>query len=191
MTINNKYNEYYMMAQILPALLYSLTMAVLLFNGRTSTEMVLCIILASAGALVQTMFLYATLVFNILTIICYTFFIYFVGKIQMSSVDAKNVYRSLIISSLTVIFGWMATILINPIASILKLDVDSIYVKLLAGLFVNSASATHFFVYYTMSKEYRRLFDQYLLIDRIKKKIGISNCTVFPNKPIFLVTEQI
>lgn len=62
----------------------------------------------------------------------------------------KHIYRSLIVISLTVVFGWFSTMLIAFVGDALKLDIERLYVNLLAGLFVNFACATNFFVYYAV-----------------------------------------
>ncbi|VDO92995.1 unnamed protein product [Heligmosomoides polygyrus] len=86
----------------------------------------------------------------------------------------KHIYRSLIVISLTVVFGWFSTMLIAFVGDALKLDIERLYVNLLAGLFVNFACATNFFVYYAVSNEYRHVFDKYLHINRLKKAVGVT-----------------
>ncbi|KAK6014471.1 hypothetical protein OSTOST_20145 [Ostertagia ostertagi] len=68
----------------------------------------------------------------------------------------KNIYRSLIVISLTVVFGWFSTTLIGTIAQILKLDIARVDVDMLAGIFVNTACATNFFIYYGVRSEYHK-----------------------------------
>ncbi|VDM64613.1 unnamed protein product [Angiostrongylus costaricensis] len=92
--------------------------------------------------------------------------------------SVKQIHRSLIVTSSTVVFGWFSTMLIVVIANFLHVEIERIYVNLLAGLFVNSSCATNFFVYYAMSKEYRRLFDEYLHIGKVKNFFGAKSNTV-------------
>uniref|UniRef100_A0A0K0DKT9 G_PROTEIN_RECEP_F1_2 domain-containing protein n=1 Tax=Angiostrongylus cantonensis TaxID=6313 RepID=A0A0K0DKT9_ANGCA len=106
--------------------------------------MVVCVITAPATGLVYDVFINSIMVFNILIIACYILLIYFLkGNTSM-----KQIHRSLIVISSTVVFGWFSTMLIVVIASFLHVEIERIYVNLLAGLFVNSACATNFFVYY-------------------------------------------
>ncbi|KJH49282.1 hypothetical protein DICVIV_04604 [Dictyocaulus viviparus] len=97
-----------------------------------------------------------------------------------SNKNTKSIYRSLIVISLTVVFGWFTTTVITFVAGVVELDIERFYVNLLAGLFVNFACATNFFVYYLLSKEYRDLFDEYLYIGRAKKFLRISRSTASP-----------
>ncbi|KAE9412877.1 hypothetical protein Angca_000753, partial [Angiostrongylus cantonensis] len=132
-------------------------------------RMVVCVITAPMAGLVYDVFLDSIMFLNILTITCYVLFICFLKRVRMSSTSMKQIYRSLIIISLTVVFGWFSTMLIVEIANFLHVEVERLYANLLAGLFVNFACAMNFFVYYTVSKEYRQLFDKHLLLGHAKR----------------------
>ncbi|KAK6752949.1 hypothetical protein RB195_004004 [Necator americanus] len=60
------------------------------------------------------------------------------------------------------------------VGQLIHLEIDRVYVNLLAGLFVNFACAMNFFVYYAVSSEYRRVFDKYLHINSLKRTVGIK-----------------
>ncbi|VDL64794.1 unnamed protein product [Nippostrongylus brasiliensis] len=97
--------------------------------------------------------------------------------------NMRHIYRSLIIISLSTVFGWFSTVLIAFVGNVLHLQIDRIYVSLLAGLFVNCACACNFFVYYTVSTEYRRIFDYHLCIGRFKRAIGFKVASVPTEQP--------
>ncbi|KJH43966.1 hypothetical protein DICVIV_10012 [Dictyocaulus viviparus] len=167
-----------MTAQISPAILYASIMVTWIFIERSDNIMVVCVITAPITGYIYKVYTKSVLLFSILIIICYIAFIFFIKKVHISNDNARNIYRSLIIVSLTVIFGWFSTMLIDIIADILHVELERTYINLLAGVFLNFASATNFFVYYTVSKEYRQMFDEYLFIGLLKKKIGL-NVNVF------------
>ncbi|KAJ1362025.1 hypothetical protein KIN20_021434 [Parelaphostrongylus tenuis] len=60
-------------------------------------------------------------------------------------------------------------------AAVLYPIIERLYVSLVAGLFINSACATNFFVYYAISKEYRIQFDEHLHIINVKRFFGMKN----------------
>ncbi|VDO40988.1 unnamed protein product [Haemonchus placei] len=64
------------------------------------------------------------------------------------------------------------TMAIVCVGDLLHIKIERFHVNLLAGLFVNFACATNFFVYYAISNEYRRIFDRYIFIGRFKRMIG-------------------
>ncbi|VDO95319.1 unnamed protein product [Heligmosomoides polygyrus] len=89
----------------------------------------------------------------------------------------RHIYRSLIVISLTVVFGWFSTMLIGLVGEALQLKIERLYVNLLSGVFVNFACATNFFVYYTVSDEYRQEFDRYLNIGQLRKEVGFTTAS--------------
>ncbi|KAK6014589.1 hypothetical protein OSTOST_20024 [Ostertagia ostertagi] len=107
------------------------------------------------------------MVINILIIVCYTIFLCFIRKIKirtkvvcdnsadnssfvLGSDKMKTLYRSLIVISLTVVFGWFSTTLIGTIAQVFHLNIARVEVDLAAGVFVNTACAINFFIYYAV-----------------------------------------
>ncbi|KAK5977181.1 hypothetical protein GCK32_002549, partial [Trichostrongylus colubriformis] len=85
---------------------------------------------------------------NVLILICYTLVMYFIRKAQMSECSTKQIYRSLIIISLTTVFDRLCIIAIAFIEKAGGFQMARIQISLLAGLFVNFSSAINFFVYY-------------------------------------------
>ncbi|KAK6039152.1 hypothetical protein COOONC_23343 [Cooperia oncophora] len=88
------------------------------------------------------------MVINILILVCYALFLCCLKKIQQSTDKMKNIYRSLIVVSLTSIFGWFSTTLIGFLARVFNLNISRADTDLIAGIFVNTACAVNFFAYY-------------------------------------------
>ncbi|KAK6056841.1 hypothetical protein COOONC_05649 [Cooperia oncophora] len=82
----------------------------------------------------------------------------------------KSIYRSLIIISLTVVLGYFATSCVLFVSAALQLNINMFYLSQFASLFVNLSTSVNFFVYYAISSEYRRIFDEHLGIGRLKKR---------------------
>ncbi|VDM64801.1 unnamed protein product [Angiostrongylus costaricensis] len=120
-------------------------------GNHAQATTIICFITSPITGLVYDVMINSIVVFNILIIICYILFICFLNKIGTSSTNMKHIYRSLIVVSLTTVFGWFSTIIIAFVANLLQIEIELLYVQLLAGLFVNFACAANFFVYYVMS----------------------------------------
>ncbi|KAL6737559.1 hypothetical protein Aduo_011191 [Ancylostoma duodenale] len=167
----------YMAAQILPAAVFAIGMVFWIFLERTSNEMAVCVVTVPMRGVIYTFFVHFIMVINVLIIVCYAAFLVMVKKIRISNDNMKSIYRSLIVISATVVFGWFSTMLIASFAQLFRINLEQIYINLLAGLFVNFACAANFFVYYAVSKEYRRVFDDYLYIRHLKKALGVAAVT--------------
>ncbi|KJH43589.1 hypothetical protein DICVIV_10388 [Dictyocaulus viviparus] len=172
--INKKHKKLYTGSLILPAFLYALFMASWIFIDRRPHEMVVCVITAPMIDILYELFVKNTIIINILIIVCYCLFIFFLKNIRLHDDSATNVYRSLMIVSLSVILGSFSTMIINLIATSFQINIERIYINLLAGIFVNTSSALNIIIYYTMSKQYRRVFDKYLYIGYMKRKFTNS-----------------
>ncbi|KAL6737560.1 hypothetical protein Aduo_011191 [Ancylostoma duodenale] len=166
-----------MAAQILPAAVFAIGMVFWIFLERTSNEMAVCVVTVPMRGVIYTFFVHFIMVINVLIIVCYAAFLVMVKKIRISNDNMKSIYRSLIVISATVVFGWFSTMLIASFAQLFRINLEQIYINLLAGLFVNFACAANFFVYYAVSKEYRRVFDDYLYIRHLKKALGVAAVT--------------
>ncbi|VDM64717.1 unnamed protein product [Angiostrongylus costaricensis] len=143
--------EYQVFYVVIPTI--SIVGNALIIYVTIRSKMVVCVITAPMTGTVYDVFMDSVIVFNIMTITCYILFVFFLKKLRMSSTNAKQIYRSLIVISLTTVFGWLSTMLIISIADILHIEIERIYVNLLAGLFVNFSCAATFFVYYVMSTD--------------------------------------
>ncbi|XGW25897.1 hypothetical protein V3C99_006920 [Haemonchus contortus] len=104
------------------------------------------------------------MIVNVLTILCYALFLYFIRKATAvaGNDNMRNIYKSLIVTTLTVVFGYFTTTIIGTTAQVLNLDIPKADVNLLAGTFVSTSCAINIFVYYFISREYRHAFQKHL-----------------------------
>ncbi|EPB71419.1 hypothetical protein ANCCEY_09472 [Ancylostoma ceylanicum] len=65
--------------------------------------------------------------------------------------NMKDIFRSLFVISMTVVFGWFSTTLLTIFTLIIQTTFSRLQLDMLAGLFVNLACASNFFVYYALS----------------------------------------
>ncbi|EYC35155.1 hypothetical protein Y032_1131g3662 [Ancylostoma ceylanicum] len=142
----------YMAAQILPATVFAVGMVVWIYVERTSNEMTVCVVTVPMRGVIYTFFVHFIMVINVLIIVCYVAFLIMVKKVRISNDNMKSIYRSLIVISATVVFGWFSTMLIASFAQLFRIKLEQVYINLLAGLFVNFACAANFFVYYAVRK---------------------------------------
>ncbi|VDL78065.1 unnamed protein product [Nippostrongylus brasiliensis] len=124
------------------------------------------------------------MIINLMIISCYAVFLCLVRRVHINQDNMRHIYRSLIVISLSIVFGWLATMLIAIAGSLFHWNIERLHLNFIAGLFLNFSCACNFFVYYAISNEYRRIFDCYLHIGRLKNAIGIgaslrSPCNIF------------
>ncbi|KJH43964.1 hypothetical protein DICVIV_10008 [Dictyocaulus viviparus] len=112
--------------------------------------MVVCFITEPMNHSAYNVFTKSMLIFSVLIVACYILCIFVFRKIHMSSNDAKSIYRSLVVISLTVVFGWLSTAVIATVVENFHLNIVAVNVNLLAGLFINFSMATNFFIFYAM-----------------------------------------
>ncbi|KAK6016556.1 hypothetical protein OSTOST_17959 [Ostertagia ostertagi] len=84
----------------------------------------------------------------------------------------KSIYRSVIVISLSFIFGYFSSVVIVFVNTVLYLNIDIVYLNQSAGLFVSLATSANFFIYYCISKEYRGVFDKYLGIGHLRMALS-------------------
>ncbi|CAJ0603143.1 unnamed protein product [Cylicocyclus nassatus] len=116
---------------------------------------------------------------SLVTMSCYIAFIICLRKKSITSTSKKSIYRSLMIISATVVFGWMSTALSSFAIQLLGWwnFNQRFMIKLSSGAFSSLACACNFFVYYIVSKDYRRAFNRILHLHRWKPPHARSNCT--------------
>ncbi|KAK5980844.1 hypothetical protein GCK32_007277, partial [Trichostrongylus colubriformis] len=83
---------------------------------------------------------------NILVIVCYALFLFFIRKAKMSNDTMRNIYKTLIVISLSVILGWLTTNFVGTFAPLFKYS--RMEGEMMAGLFVNTSCAVSFFICY-------------------------------------------
>ncbi|KHJ78128.1 hypothetical protein OESDEN_22252 [Oesophagostomum dentatum] len=107
-----------------------------------------------------------------LVLICYGLFLILVKKIEITDKNLKSVYRSLILISLTIAFGFATSATVTFVSAAQLIDINDLSMTLLAGVFINLAMSSNFFIYYIVSEQYRESFDRYLHIGMLKKTAG-------------------
>ncbi|WKX94322.1 hypothetical protein Q1695_011517 [Nippostrongylus brasiliensis] len=184
------YKSVYIAFQALISALFATAMVVWIILERDPKKEVVCVITAPIIGAAYQFFVNSGMVISILMFASYAVFLCFVRKVRINQDNMRHIYRSLIIISLSTVFGWFSTVLIAFVGNVLHSRIDRIYVNLLAGLFVNCASACNFFVYYTVSTEYRRIFDYHLCIGRFKKAIGFKVTSVSTEMPLCITQHH-
>ncbi|KHJ97412.1 hypothetical protein OESDEN_02617 [Oesophagostomum dentatum] len=118
---------------------------------------------------VKQVFVNGAAVFVTLLLACYVVFLIKIRKTEIRDKNLRSIYRSLILISLTVVFGWFATSGIATAASAQHIDINDVRLTLFAGLFLNLSISSNFFIYYIVSEQYRESFDRYLHIGVLRK----------------------
>ncbi|KAK6026160.1 hypothetical protein OSTOST_07921 [Ostertagia ostertagi] len=93
----------------------------------------------------------------------------------------KRVHKSVILSSMVVIFGFFLTMVVFFIGT--ALNADATMLKRAASSFITIATAVNFFVYYTTSSQYRQIFDELLGIGRLKGTVWCAGSEVASMSP--------
>ncbi|VDM67639.1 unnamed protein product [Strongylus vulgaris] len=90
----------------------------------------------------------------------------------------RGLLRSLILISMTIVFGWFATNFIRFGAEFLHYKTGPrIGLDLFAGIFVHISLAVNFFIYYFVSTDYREVFDKRLRLKILKQRLGIATAS--------------
>ncbi|KAK5969196.1 hypothetical protein GCK32_018278 [Trichostrongylus colubriformis] len=169
-----KYFRIYLCGHIIPSLCLSATVVTWILTERTSEEYVICAVTVPLHGSSRTFLISFLGVTSILTAACYLLCFCLIRLHPLDEDIMKQVYRSLGVISLTVLFGWISGVLISLVVEVLELQVDEVSIDLITGLFVNSATVANFFVYYAVSGMYREVFNKYLLKRRFKRQVSVS-----------------
>uniref|UniRef100_A0A7I4YGR6 G_PROTEIN_RECEP_F1_2 domain-containing protein n=1 Tax=Haemonchus contortus TaxID=6289 RepID=A0A7I4YGR6_HAECO len=164
--LTTSYVKFYIAAQLLPGCIFAVIVDVLIIINRTAEEKVVCTLAMPLRPPINELYVRTIAIVSILLIICYSVFGLFLKKLQMSTENMKSVYRSLIVISLTIVFGNFGAM---AVALTDDLNNPSITPILLAGLLMNFGTTVNFFAYYSLSSQYREVFDNVLGIGRLKK----------------------
>uniref|UniRef100_A0A7I4YRF5 G_PROTEIN_RECEP_F1_2 domain-containing protein n=1 Tax=Haemonchus contortus TaxID=6289 RepID=A0A7I4YRF5_HAECO len=135
---------------------------------------VLCVISAPIYSTIGTTFVGIMYSFNILILVCYAAQAILLRKTRLGQDNSKQIHRSLVVISLTTVFGWFSATIYNAFNVIFTSNGNKLHAALVGGLFVNLSCASNFFVYYFISTMYRREFDKYLMIGSMKKAMGFK-----------------
>ncbi|XGW25902.1 hypothetical protein V3C99_006924 [Haemonchus contortus] len=162
LSLSRQYKVAYTSVQVSSVLLYTLFFGIWIFISRSTEEKVFCVLTAPLKDNLYAVLTRTLMIINILIVLCYVVFMCLLKTVQISYDVMKNVYRSLIAISLTVVFGSFSTIFISFFAQTLELNINRADVNLVSGLFVNSSCSINFFVFYAFSTDYRQVFQEYL-----------------------------
>ncbi|XGW29705.1 hypothetical protein V3C99_009056 [Haemonchus contortus] len=170
--LSSTYAKLYIMVHVLPGCAFGITVDVLMILNRAAGKNVLCTMSTLLLPPVAEIFVKTTFIICVSIILCYSFFALFLRRLKMSTEVTKNVYRSLIVISLTVVFGTFGCVIVAMTDD----PSDTENSSMLAGILISSGTAVNFFAYYSMSTQYRGVFDSVFGIGRLKN-------AVFPKKP--------
>ncbi|XGW26517.1 hypothetical protein V3C99_007260 [Haemonchus contortus] len=143
----------YISIHIAVGLVFSLSMETWIFFSRTSEIYVLCMITAPLSDMILTVFINVIAAVNICILACYLVLIFLLRRAQLSQDSSKQIHRSLLVIILTTVFGWFGPMMFAMVDFVFSLDIeksDKLHSDLFAGLFINFACATNFFVYYSI-----------------------------------------
>ncbi|KAK5964968.1 hypothetical protein GCK32_015631 [Trichostrongylus colubriformis] len=168
------HTKLYITAQTFPALLFAATMCFYSFLLRATNETVFCHAMTPLRYPLNIVFIWSCIAINLMTLLCYTIFIYVFKKLKLGTDTVRSTHRSLMVIAVTTVFGWFSTMLVAWAGHVLSYN----NAGLLAGLFINATSSMNLFVYYYMSTQYRRILDKYLLIGKIKRLLGGTEYSV-------------
>ncbi|CAJ0603982.1 unnamed protein product [Cylicocyclus nassatus] len=125
---------------------------------------VVCVVSVVFYGLPRTIIINVAAIANSLILACYALFIVKVRKVSISDKNLRHIYRSLILTSLSVVLGWVATIFIGIAFDYSTMNFTGTEIALISGLPVNLSIATNFFVFYFVSEQYRNDFNKYLYL---------------------------
>ncbi|VDO56365.1 unnamed protein product [Haemonchus placei] len=220
------YHMAYIAMHVIPAVIITMGFGVWMFIERDEKEYILCEITAPQNGVIYSVITKFVISVNVLIILCYALFLYFMKKatssarkdlncddtfdsnllqtlprcqcltrnppfwttfvtfgsfslvrltlwkIKVPNNDKmKNIYRSLIVTSLTVVLSWFTGTLVGVLAPVVDHDLTRADADLLAGLFANIPAVANIFIYYFISRDYRLVFQKYLFLC-CRKKAG-------------------
>ncbi|WKY10326.1 hypothetical protein Q1695_002572 [Nippostrongylus brasiliensis] len=160
----------YLTLQILPASALGLTLSVWVILDSTPDRMIMCTVPSPLRTRGYHLFNKSVVVISVLVVITYIVFGFLLKKTSLRPAETKAIYRSVTVMSLAFVLGIFSTMLAGNIAGLL--NVDRYQSALAGGIFVTLGCATNFFVYYFMSSKYRKIFDEFLGLERFKGTMG-------------------
>ncbi|XGW25396.1 hypothetical protein V3C99_006656, partial [Haemonchus contortus] len=161
------HSKSYIIAHTLPGCILGIALDVLVLTNRKYDEEVLCSLTAPIQGLINDVFSKFIIAVCLAIVLCNVSFMILLKKLHLKSEKTKSIYRSVVVISLSVVIGYISTLVILSIKGVLLLN-STPYLDLIAGLLINVAISVNFFVYYGISKEYRAIFDKLLGIGHIK-----------------------
>nr|CDJ97486.1 7TM GPCR domain containing protein [Haemonchus contortus] len=75
-------------------------------------------------------------------------------------------------------FGYFGAAIVVVISDALRINVERFHLNLFSSVLASFSTSITFFVYYTISSEYREAFDKYLGIGQLKKVVSRNRTDV-------------
>ncbi|XGW27087.1 hypothetical protein V3C99_007578 [Haemonchus contortus] len=147
----------------------AVSLEAMIFSNRTSDSYIMCVITAPLLGKSRTPYFLIACSTNFLVLVCYLLLVILLRKTRLSQKSSKQIYRSVAVISVMTVLGYFSATAITSLDIILHLNYDKMNLTLFAGVLVNFTCAANFFIYYFISKAYRRQFDQHLFIGTLKK----------------------
>ncbi|XGW26519.1 hypothetical protein V3C99_007261, partial [Haemonchus contortus] len=138
------HNTLYLSVHIALGLIVTVSLGAVAYSGTSSDLYVLCTVMAPLFNGNSTPVLLTMCTIHTLILVCYLLLFILLRKKRLSQENSKQIFRSVAIISLT-------------------MDFNKLNILMFAGILVNLICATNFFVYYSISKVYRREFDEHLI----------------------------
>ncbi|VDO62658.1 unnamed protein product [Haemonchus placei] len=167
-TLITSYPKFYLMVQLLPGCLLGITLDITVLVYRMQDEKVVCLVMVPLQGKILEVYIKIALIVCIMITTSNVCFLFFLKKIRMCSEKVRSIHRSVIIISLSFVFGYFASVIIHFVNVILHLNINQVFLNQSAGIFVSFATSANFFIYYGISREYRGIFDKLLGIGRLK-----------------------
>nr|CDJ86412.1 7TM GPCR domain containing protein [Haemonchus contortus] len=192
------HSKSYIIAHTLPGCILGITLDVLVLTNRKYDEEVLCSLTAPIQGLINDVFSKFIIAVCIAIVLCNVSFMILLKKLHLKSEKTKSIYRSVVVVSLSVVIGYIGTLVLLSIKGVLHLN-STPYLDQFAGMLINVSISVNFFVYYGISKEYRAIFDKLLGIGHIKAALNGSKLStaqqataLLPNRsPIKIVVSHV
>ncbi|KAK5975079.1 hypothetical protein GCK32_019483, partial [Trichostrongylus colubriformis] len=111
---------------------------------------VFCVITTPMIGNIYTACIRSVVIIDMLIVICYMLFFFFLKRVRLGYDTMKNIHRSLVVISLAVVFGSLTTTFIGSLVEVLELNMRRADVDLVAGVFVNTSCSINFFIFYAV-----------------------------------------
>uniref|UniRef100_A0A7I4YQ15 G_PROTEIN_RECEP_F1_2 domain-containing protein n=1 Tax=Haemonchus contortus TaxID=6289 RepID=A0A7I4YQ15_HAECO len=165
------HSRFYITAHTLPGCILGTALDVIVLINQKHEEKVICSLTAPMQGTIHSVFSKLIIAVCVLIVLCNASFMYLLKKLRLNSEKTKSIYRSVVVISLSVVFGYISTLVLLSIKGVLLLNASP-YLDQIASLLINVSISVNFFLYYGISKEYRAIFDKLLGIGHIKAALG-------------------
>ncbi|XGW25589.1 hypothetical protein V3C99_006750 [Haemonchus contortus] len=160
--------RFYIVAHTLPGCILGTALVVVVLANQKYDKEVLCSFTASMQGPINDVFSKIIIAVCVLIVLCNASFVIRLKKLLLKKEKMKSIYRSVVVVSLSVVLGYMSTLVLLSIRGALHGNIITPYLDQIAAMLINVSISLNFFIYYGISKEYRAVFDELLGIGRIK-----------------------